>query len=440
MTPNRVGGTSPADPDKGPHRAQEQHRRIEKVEKVKAIEEAENERARKKFKSFMEEEDKGEIAPRSPSPLEAEFYSTKEPSLEGSFLSASPLGDIENSIVSNPSYSSPPDAANIPSNDEEEEESPLPKSRSFWSHVDAPPDQPLQAPRYKETRDSASRAKESPSPEEKKHKKEKPDPFYQKESIFGPPGKTASPKEKEKALAKEKELAKKKKAAPAAIPGGAAPLPFKEEKKEDAKSPHLGNKEEKKAVFAPPRSQKDLHAIAQREAELEKRGKEEHRKPKTIAIEAPSLTTLPNHIIPIAQSATVAATPYISPETVPLFYQMVGTIYVANATPGITKTEIVLNSPSFANSKFFGSTISIEKYATAPDSLNIRLTGTNEAVHTFNQNIPNLYAAFQNGNFNFRIGRITAEYSTEKPIFRRKEAGEGRSDTGGGLQDERGQR
>lgn len=98
---------------------------------------------------------------------------------------------------------------------------------------------------------------------------------------------------------------------------------------------------------------------------------------------------------------------------------------------GISKTEITLNSPAFARSKFFGAKIELTRYSTAPDSFNIRLTGSQEAVTAFRQNIPQLTAALQKGNFDFRVGRLEAHYSAEKPVFHRKEKGL-RGETGGG--------
>ncbi|HEY4255281.1 MAG TPA: hypothetical protein VGM34_02915, partial [Chlamydiales bacterium] len=122
----------------------------------------------------------------------------------------------------------------------------------------------------------------------------------------------------------------------------------------------------------------------------------------------------------------------LSPEVLPLFYQMVGSIMVmTNYQPGVNKTEVLLNSPAFARSKFYGATIEIVKYASAPDSLNIRLTGSNEAVAAFRQNVPSLLAAFQQGNFQFKIGRLEAHYATEKPVFQRKEK-KLKGETGGG--------
>ena len=144
----------------------------------------------------------------------------------------------------------------------------------------------------------------------------------------------------------------------------------------------------------------------------------------------PAVPQFAPDIQPLAQAAATQAAPYLTADTMALFYQMVGTIYVMTAPTGISRTEIVLNTPAFATSKFFGSTITIEKYATAPDSLNIRLTGSNEAVQSFNQNISSLVAAFEQGKFAFRIGRIEASYQTvDKPVFRRKERG-GEKDSG----------
>ena len=122
----------------------------------------------------------------------------------------------------------------------------------------------------------------------------------------------------------------------------------------------------------------------------------------------------------MAASATSAAASYLHPQVQPLFYQMVGTIQVMK-NQGVNTTEITLNNPAFAGSKFYGTSIEITKYASAPDSLNIRLSGTNEAVTEFNKNIPSLVAAFSSGKFQFRIGRIDAVYSADKPVFRRKD-------------------
>ena len=450
MTSNRVGGPTPSDPNKGPDtRTQEQHRKIEKVEKVRAVDEAENEHTRKKFQRLMEDEEPAS-QPKTPGPLETSFYASKEKSTEsvsegsifkGSFESKNPLADLGTEIVPSPAYSPPPNlTVPTPPSEEEEETPPLPRGRGFWSNVDSPPDQPPQKPNYKETTEASSKTNQAgiQQKEKAKEKNKKGNlPQKEKESIFGPPGKVLAQTKGKGSPPSEKESQKAK---PSSLQAQAAPAPFREEEKKSAKPSTLTTKEAKEGVLAPPPSEEKSHALSdkQKSQKEEMSGEKDNKKKRSIIeIEEPSLSPLPASVVPMAQAAAVAATPYLSPETIPLFFQMVGTIYMMSSTPGVSTTEIVLNSPGFANSRFFGSTISIVKYATAPDSLNIRLSGTDEAVRAFNQNIPNLYAAFQNGNFNFRIGRIDAEYSVEKPIFRRKEPGREKGESGEGRKDRR---
>lgn len=457
MASNRVGGPSSPEPGKGQDtRMQEQHRKVEKIEKVRAVDEAENERTRKKFQRFMDEDEEAKPESRTPSPFETGFHKTSKPSpesLETSFFSQasqlpSPLGDIEDAIVPSPAYSPPPDVTMIPEN--VEERAPLPQNRSFWSNVDAPPDQPLTNPRFKETEESLHAQK---TDDEEKKKREKGEiskkEKEKKEALYGLPRK-AHGKDPYKPLSEigekktsleSKDIHKKEKHREASREGQVIPPGLKEEKS-IARTRTEDEKGKKEWTGLSPHRKEVIEELPKdkRERQEEREGHKKSREKisQKLEIESPSLIPLPQSVTPIAQAATEQVVSFLSPQTIPLFFQMVGTIYVMTATPGVSKTEILLNAPSFANSKFFGATISIEKYATAPDSLNIRLTGSNEAVTSFNQNISNLYAAFQNGNFNFRIGRITAEYSMEKPVFRRKESGEGRSDMGeGGEQDRR---
>lgn len=203
-------------------------------------------------------------------------------------------------------------------------------------------------------------------------------------------------------------------------------VPFKEKK---AGAPARGEPaskqaEEKKGIparLSEKEGEKQAFVSGRKDKEREKRDGERAKERAALEILPPSLPPLPPHIQPMAAAAVQQAQPYISPQTAELFFQMVGTIYYMASPPGISRTEIVLNNPAYADSKFFGSRITIEKYATAPDSFNIRLTGSDEAVVQFRENIPNLMSAFQNGNYAFRIGRLEAEYTIERPVFRRKD-------------------
>lgn len=428
MTSSR-GVSGPGEPGKVPTRVEEQqNRRVQKVEKVRAVDEAENERTRKKFQTYMSDEDEASEQTRQPSPFETSFYAPEPPMIQSS---PSLEEDLNEDVVASPSYSPPPDV-NIAPVPEDNESPPLPRSQDFWHHVDSPPTQPAKGPQYLEKHETQTKkAKEKERIEQTQKeilvtapKKE------EKDSIFGPPGKIV-PEKKEKIAAKEKPIHKKDETAlPSSVVQSEVP------KKMEKESTIRDNKEKEERLLP------SIHTDAQGQTEKHFHDDKEesgNRSGKPIEIEAPTTTTIPANIIPLAQAATEQVSSYLSPQTSLLFTQMVGTIYVMSATPGVSKTDIVLNSPSFANSKFFGTTITIEKYATAPDSFNIRITGSNEAVKTFNDNLTNLYSAFQNGNFNFRIGRLSAEYSIERPVFRRKDQGDGRSDTGGGdFSDRRG--
>ncbi|MBS0626179.1 MAG: hypothetical protein JSS32_09035 [Verrucomicrobia bacterium] len=258
--------------------------------------------------------------------------------------------------------------------------------------------------------------------EARPHPKKKEEPYYQPPIPGAPLPEKEAVKKPEEGRQPTKERTPEE-GIPIQAPGPMSPAPWLGR---DEKKPNTGREEKEIPMGAP------LAPPARTDDREGGRGGGNRRDFEKIAAEIiqPALPALPADIQPMAQSATVQAAPYLTPETMSLFYQMVGTIYVMTAPTGISRTEVVLNSPSFAYSKFYGATITIEKYATAPDSLNIRLTGSNEAVMAFNQNISSLVAAFQNGNFRFRIGRIDASYATDKPVMKRKEKGEGK-DSGG---------
>ncbi len=159
----------------------------------------------------------------------------------------------------------------------------------------------------------------------------------------------------------------------------------------------------------------------------------EKKSPSPKEVEAPlqsQMQPFTSQIASQAQSLTTPVSSYIRPEVQHLFTQMVGTILIMTTPPGITQTEVVLNSSAFQHSVFFGSVITLQRYATAPDSFNIQLRGSTQAVDLFHQNIPNLVAAFENEKFNFKIGRIEATYSPERPLFRRKGSTQTKSDFG----------
>ncbi len=433
-----------------------------KVEKVREVD-ADELRKRKFLKYYEEEPEEPEET--RPSPFD--LYSGKKAPIDSAEGPSRSELDAEDAIVASPSYTPPPNLPSLEAGEEEASDEAttgaLPQSEDFWEGVDFPPDQPVpsklleEMPTHKgELKGEAKAAGKAP-PKEEAGKKKEPSPF-------GPPGKALSAPLKPEKKGVPAEGAKPQKKLPSPFEEIAAPPPLKKPaKKRGGPSPSL-----KEEIGAPPKERalekeeerylgragaplkeekrrervkeegamsREAQSLPMRPEEKEREGERRggKREQKVVEIESPSLPTLPAHIQPMAAGAAAQAAPYIHPSTVALFYQMVGTMYIMIAPPGIARTEIVLNNPSYANSKFFGSTIRIEKYATAPDSFNITLTGSDEAVTTFKENIPSLMTAFQNGNFTFRVNRLDVEYTIERPVFRRKERGEGGEAGSGGL-------
>jgi hypothetical protein len=428
-----------------------------RVEKVREVDPDEQARQRKKFQMMMGDEDRMEGGVSGPegAPSPFDLFSTTTTGSEGTSskmvgdVAESPTprssyGDVQDAVVASPNYSPPPTLYDAPQTDSEDEATTgaLPRSERFWSNADAPPDQPLKPQQYQETERSAARTMGQkkkgkgevlPMGVEKKKKEE-----Y---ASFGPPGKpihtkTSQPKDTKQGLpspfeeaAKTASVRKDKEREREAVPTRY----FAAEEIEKTKKKHR-EKEKAEQPFAT----REPDVVPFRFDEQEKGGGGHRgREQKIVEIEAPSLPLLSSHVQPMAFAAASEATPYLSSQTVSLYFQMVGQIYVMVEPPGISVTQVVLNNPAYAHSKFYGATITIEKYASAPDSFNIRLTGNDAAVASFRENIPGLMTAFQNSSLPFRVNRVEAEYTIERPVFRRKEWGEKEKDAGGGDLGER---
>lgn len=145
--------------------------------------------------------------------------------------------------------------------------------------------------------------------------------------------------------------------------------------------------------------------------------------------EIPPTTPFPSTTAPTQAPVTLPGEP-LQPITAPfahlpaavaaLFERMVGVMTVMNTT-GITQTTINLDNPKFANSVFFGAQIIISEYSTAPKAFNIQLLGNQQAVNLFTSNAQELVAAFQAGNYTFKVNRIDTGYLSATPEARRRE-------------------
>ncbi len=166
---------------------------------------------------------------------------------------------------------------------------------------------------------------------------------------------------------------------------------------------------EKKEKFD---SQQELLA-AVRPVEKKKTDAENEREAKPLSLPHP----LPAPFVLIAEKASIAGASSLNPVTETLFRELVGSIaFVQKTSPGVNRTEIVLNGEALNKSPFYNATIVIEQHATAPGSFNITLQGSPQAVQIFQTNLPSLASAFEtaydNKEIPFRVTRLEASLSS----------------------------
>jgi hypothetical protein len=117
----------------------------------------------------------------------------------------------------------------------------------------------------------------------------------------------------------------------------------------------------------------------------------------------------------------------IQPLTLPaeieaLFEKMAGTLILACSSLE-TETSLILDSPQFSSSPFYGTQISIKEFSTAPKAFNIEILSSATALALLAPHQADLLAFFEKGNFNFSIGRLTTSIQdSDRPLFHRKES------------------
>lgn len=421
---NRIGGPIPPESPRGSRGTPgvEGGKFQKSVERVEKAGEAELDKQRKRaFKRPREEEEEDEIeeAQAAPSPFETEFY------LEGS-LPPPPVGFEELSSSETFQASEEISSSGLQGSRPPMEEN-LPESQEFWEEVGLP-DQPPPPMHFEEKRHlvrTHGKKEEKPIALPPKVAKKTPALPQEKpsESLYGKPSfqkKGAKISKKSLQAQSEEQL---EETPPLSLPKATAEEPFAPTAKKTSQRPSKIVKEEEEDAFLEPAKRDTMSPKQWKEKEEQRRSEI-----KETAIPSPIPDPLPQSVQSIAQVAQTSASPFLNPQTASLFFQMVGTIvYMGEAKPGISLTEVTLNSPNFQNSIFYNSTITIEKYATAPDAFNIRLTGSPEAVNFFNNNIDSLSAAFaaayDERRVNFKVNRLETSLSSERPLIRRKKEG-----------------
>lgn len=229
--------------------------------------------------------------------------------------------------------------------------------------------------------------------------------------------KRAAPTEAQPLAKKAKKLAKKPLAAPIKI-AQEKKIPL-ELKVEETKPPLPSEKKEAffeqlaKPKQEPKKEEVLLEGIAPPplpqgswEAVQEKTKKEETKK-----IEPTAAGLQPSLGLPAPPQEITAPVPltapylHLSTAMLDLFDRMVGVLTVMDSS-GIKETTIHLTAPQYATSVFFGAEIVLTEYSTAPKTFNIELKGSPQAMALFQGNANELAAAFQGGNYSFRINRI----------------------------------
>ena len=437
---NRISGPTPPESPRGSRGAEGvDGKKFQKaVEKVRTVDEAELDQKRKRaFKAPIEEEGEVEDAPE-PSPFQPEFHLPRPP-LGFAELEEEPpeLGvDASAGGLTAPPRSMFSNEGPLPSLEEN-----LPESEQFWEDYDLP-DQPPKPVHFEENRLS----KQTNQPRTKQENKS---PLEDKKS------KEMKEAEEKRGAFKETPVSMKKaKTSAESVPSQWKPF-YKTEKNETPLSskarlgkqdklfseeqleetPSQIEKEEPEITLAPKLAAKEEETqlsyprqLIARELELEEKEREKKKAKVEVTTPVRPPDPLPPACQSVAQASLASASPFLNAQTVELYLQMVGTMmFMASSKGGISLTEVTLNSPAFKNSVLYNSTIIIEKYATAPDSFNIRLTGTPEAIQVFSNNLTSLSSAFvhayEDRRISFRVGRLETELATNRHLIRRKKEG-----------------
>ncbi len=217
-------------------------------------------------------------------------------------------------------------------------------------------------------------------------------------------------REKEKELRKEKEALSKEDLISRKEEKETFFKEMKDREKERAKEAEAV--EEAAATTASPYS-KEIKGVEKREKKVEEAG----------AVSTPTPATTPGEIpgaVPSSPTTGPSSYAYLHPLVLDLFERMVGVMTVM-ATTGITETTVTLSAPEYAKSVFYGAQIIITEFSTAPKAFNVQVIASPQGVALFQANVDDLVSAFQGGKYNFRINRIEAGLSAEKPLFKRKE-------------------
>ncbi|MDP1609209.1 MAG: hypothetical protein Q8L98_07850 [Chlamydiales bacterium] len=447
---------------------------MQKIEKVREVDPDEQSRKRRDQLAFELDKNKSEtISTKSssllPSPLDVNFYKAEKEAKQSrggsSERSVRSSADYSSSTpVPSPAYSPAPTVQNPTPAPKQTSSQSLPNSPVFWqttdlSTNDIEPEQNFSEPPNPQIRTATpAQNNEAPDEDDRYEYVYQPEPSPEaginkekhpssRKSSLAPSETNPEPTKEKKTSPLREEKPSAHKTSETELPKPSSITPSKSEQAQtaaEAQTPlskgdeesmlgtssnmpmtsresALSQKSEEKTAAVRPAGEKfpPVSSLQDQTAKDQEKGEGQNKKSSGEAIPAVVSQFTPD-IQGFVQSAASALPSYASHETAALWQQMVGTIYVATSRPGISTTTVTLDSAAFTGSKFFGSTITIDKYATAPNALNISLSGSPEAVSAFNQSLPTLATAFKQGNFPFTV-QLKTSYRADKPVFHRKE-------------------
>ena len=155
------------------------------------------------------------------------------------------------------------------------------------------------------------------------------------------------------------------------------------------------------------------HEPASEIAKIEKEKSQKAKEQQGAGVEGVTTSDQPtgtgNVIAPTAAMGSSPLNP-LSP-IYELFNNMVSHITIENAKSGLQTTTVQI---SLKNSAFDGAKLKLERFPTARDTFNVQLSSDNpKAVDLFNENMPQLTAAFQAGRYPFKVNINRAVHAGE---------------------------
>jgi len=122
-------------------------------------------------------------------------------------------------------------------------------------------------------------------------------------------------------------------------------------------------------------------------------------------------------------SSSVALTPHPLPPDIELLFEKIACTMMVMSSSKEMETTLLLDNPT---SIFYGTTITIREFSTAPKIFNVEILSSLAGIHAIDSSKNDLLSAFQNGNFNFSVHRLeTFIHREDRPVLHRKESSDG---------------